>query len=191
MPSKAASRSATSASAPMWTDIPPLSILLTLTACTGPLIDLRPLNPVVLTSIDDAPLHPDADAFTFEAEIQPEFLGVHSKLGWHSRGNGGHPGIKSELWFVPLVPPGSPRRAEVRAWVSTRTVQSDGTPPDKWLAEVTAALAAGPVTWRLPPRSRARTAARRVNHWSDGITDAEERYGVLSHPDAPIFRWPQ
>jgi hypothetical protein len=88
------------------------------------------------------------------------------------------------------TPPGSPRRAEVRAWVSTLEVQSHGTPPDKWLAEVTAALATGPVTWRVPPRSRARTAARRVNHWSAGITDAEERYGLISHPDAPIFNWP-
>jgi hypothetical protein len=190
MRSKTASRSATSAGAPMWNDLRPFPILLTLTACTGPLIDLRPLNPVVLNSIDDAPLYPDADAFTFEAEIQPEFLGVRTRTGWPTGGIGRHPGIKSELWFVPLVPPGSPRRAEVRAWVSTLEVQSHGTPPDKWLAEVTAALAAGPVTWRVPPRSRARTAARRVNHWSAGITDAEERYGLLSHPDAPIFNWP-
>jgi hypothetical protein len=170
----------------MPTDLRPLALILT--ACTGPIIDLRPLNPAVLESIDDAVRHPKTDAFTFEAQIQPEFLGVNSATNWHRNPGPNDPGLTTELWFVPLVPAGSPRRAEVRAWVVTRRPQHKGTPREPWLAEVTAALARGPVTWRVA--ARARTAERRVNHWSDGITDAEQRYGMISHPDAPIFSWP-
>lgn len=166
----------------------PLSWLKTLAALLAG-CSLPSPAAVQLLSIDDAVTHPTAKTFTFTAVSRQDVRGVFVSTLRHPASVGVSEPSRTELWVVPLQPPGSEPSDEVRAWVCMRDPVSGGTPPDAWLRRLAAELDGQPLTLKVAARAGA--PADRENTWRQAITDAETRSGVRSHPDAPIFSFPK
>jgi hypothetical protein len=144
-------------------------------------------GPVELSDIASASDHPTARAFTFTAQVVPSLRGVHAAPGLrHPRAVGAHAPGNMERWVVPLTLPGRDPGKEIHAWVATPHPVAEGTAPDAWLRQLADGLDRKPVTLRVAARAGDRSTRP---PWLAPITDAEDRFGLRSHPDAPVFQF--
>lgn len=159
-----------------------------LVAALCPACALPSLRPVELARVADAPQATSARAMTLTAQSVREVRGVGQLKTRHPRAVGVKEPIVHEMWVVPLVDPGEPLGPQVAAWVTPLDLRADGESPDAWFARLASELDGKRVTLKVA--SRAAEARKSESGWGKAITDAEARFGVQSHPEAPVLFFP-
>lgn len=160
-----------------------------LVAALCPACALPSLRPVELARVADAPQATSARAMTLTAQSVREVRGVGTWVTRAQRSGGGADDVAThEMWVVPLVDPGEALGQQVAAWVTPSEHLAGGASPEAWFARLASELDGQRLTLKVA--SRAAEARKSESGWGKAITDAEARFGVQSHPDAPVLFFP-
>ena len=129
---------------------------------------------------------PEHDAVALTAGAAPEFLAVYHRTLESKPGFSGGPHL-SENGGVPLVDPNGAMEADGRvvAWLLAPRSSRRGTSPKRWLDDLAERFDGKPQVLNVILKAGTREARR--ESLLAAITDADDRHGVTSHPDAPVF----
>ena len=146
-------------------------------------------EPTAIDTIVEGTTLPVGDHAAFVAESVPAFVGRKEGTSYGQRRAAQPPNL-TVRWVVPLVDPGGsvPSNGTVHAWLASRPPAPRGTDPRTWLDKVAAEFDGKPQVQKVAARAGSRES--RVDTYREAITDAEDRYGLTSHPDAPVFLFP-
>ena len=146
-------------------------------------------EPTAIDAMAEGTTLPVGDHARFVAESVPAFVG-RLERETYAGGRAGDPPYRTVRWVVPLVDPGASLAPDgtVHAWLASRPPAPRGTDPRTWLDKVAAEFDGKPQVQKVAARAGSRES--RVDTYREAITDAEDRYGLTSHPDAPVFLFP-
>ena len=166
------------------TRIARLTATLTLCACA----DACP-EPHRIDRIEQAITIPEGHEAAFTAQHLPAFRGTRHRTIHPKPSATGGPNHR-ETWVVPLVDPGASIGSDgvVHAWLKHPRTVDRGTSPNRWLQELEERFDGKPQVLKVV--LKAGTRESRKDSFLLAITDAEDRHGLTSHPDAPVFIFP-
>lgn len=144
-----------------------------------------------IASVKEAVEHPRAEYLSFTAYARTELLGIHTwrnpPLRGSFDGEGPDPFV---AWALPVFDTPSGGGEDVHLWLtrvgSGRNLKNGIDLPEDWCKVVEEGFQGQPVTAKVMVRA----ADGRGSAWESAIKDAEERYGLRSHPLAPVVAWP-
>jgi hypothetical protein len=142
-----------------------------------------------LSSVDEAlGLGPEVEAISVSAEARPDLAGTHR---WTVGASRSAQATHAVAAVVPLVPSGWTPADPVPLWVRVDARSGSGeASADAAIAELVAAVAAGPIEVRLSQRLEADVDMEGTNAFQIATRRALDEHGLHSPVGTPIATWP-